>query len=419
MQATEGYTKTVSDDVIELNGKRYDALTGALLGKSHAKPVPAPTKGRVIDGFIRPSHPAAKHGSQPHAVKKPEKKPEAVAAKKPAHQAAPVVHHEVKHDVKPAPVVPKPATPHVRHAQAHTPKIISPHQPEHAKTLMRRAVHKPEAHLKPAIKPQAPAEMMAKLDSSMVRHKHSVTTVDPTRQERAERTGRHAAVHRFHHGSHAGVSATAALHGGTVQHVPVIAVTPAPQPKAHVSRPSTHVARPAHTDIFEAAISHATSHEHAHPKKHRSHRRLVNTLAVVGAFLVIGGFITFLSMPAIELRVASMQAGFHVSRPSYVPTGYALEKGVERDGGTVSMSFRSGDSRFTITQQASNWNSQTLLDNTLALSGRHETVQKNGQTIYVYGNGANAAWVNSGIRYDVTGNAQLSKDEIATIATSL
>jgi hypothetical protein len=46
-------------------------------------------------------------------------------------------------------------------------------------------------------------------------------------------------------------------------------------------------------------------------------------------------------------------------------------------------------------------------------------VQKNGQTIYVYGNGANAAWVNSGIRYDVTGNAQLSKDEIATIATSL
>jgi hypothetical protein len=42
-------------NVIELNGKRYDALTGALLGKSHA-PVAQPVKttGKVIDGFMKP-----------------------------------------------------------------------------------------------------------------------------------------------------------------------------------------------------------------------------------------------------------------------------------------------------------------------------------------------------------------------------
>lgn len=401
----------MSDDVIELNGKRYDALTGALLGKSHTKPVPAPTTGRVIDGFIRPSHPAVKH-----APRKPEKKPEPVAAKKPVHHGAPAVHHEVKHDPKPIPATPKHEAPRAHHTHTHpAPKIIAAHQPQHTKTLMRRAVHKPDTHLKPAIKPQAPAEMMARPDSSMVRHKHSVTTVDPTRQERADRIARHSGVRRFHSGSHAGASATAALHSGTVEHVPVIAVKTAPQPQAHAAHP----AKPAHVDIFEAAMSHANSHEHAKHKKHRAHRRLINTLAVVGAFLVIGGFITYLSMPAIELRVASMQAGFSVSRPAYVPTGYAMENGVQRDGGTVSMSFRSGDSRFTITQQASDWNSQTLLDNTLALSGEHDTVQKNGQTIYVYGDGANASWVNGGVRYDVHGNAQLSKDEIATIATSL
>lgn len=105
--------------------------------------------------------------------------------------------------------------------------------------------------------------------------------------------------------------------------------------------------------------------------------------------------------------------------PSYTPTGYALNGGVSHSGGTISLSFRSGDSSYTITQQSSNWNSQTLLDNTLALGGSHETIEKNGQTIYVYDNGTRAAWVNGGVRYDITGNAQLSTDDIVAIATSL
>ena len=105
--------------------------------------------------------------------------------------------------------------------------------------------------------------------------------------------------------------------------------------------------------------------------------------------------------------------------PSYTPTGYALSGRVKHAGGTISLRFTSGDSSYTITQQASNWSSQTLLDNTLALSGAHQTVQKNGETIYMYGDGASAAWVNGGVRYDMAGNAALSSDEIVAIATSL
>ncbi|HEX9153410.1 MAG TPA: hypothetical protein VF809_01180, partial [Candidatus Saccharimonadales bacterium] len=47
--------------IIELNGKQYDAITGALLGDSHVKAKPAPRiappqhQGRVIDGFVRNS----------------------------------------------------------------------------------------------------------------------------------------------------------------------------------------------------------------------------------------------------------------------------------------------------------------------------------------------------------------------------
>src|SRR5690606_11024372 len=98
------------------------------------------------------------------------------------------------------------------------------------------------------------------------------------------------------------------------------------------------------------------------------------------AFLIIGGFITYLNLPQIQLKVASVQAGFGAAMPDYVPAGYALENGVQRSGGTVTLSFRSGDSRFRINQQSSDWNSQTLLDSTLALGGDYKTVQKNGQT---------------------------------------
>jgi hypothetical protein len=404
MLGDRGYTKIVSDDVIELNGKRYDAITGAFLGKSHVKPVPAPLQARVIDGFIRPSHSAA---TAPHSKKQ-------TANVTPKPTTHPTVAHP---DIKRAPK-------HIPKEISHPPQLphtgtkpVHPHKPQHAQTLMRRTVHKPNVAIKPAIKAQAPAEMIAKPASAMVRHKHSVTQVNPSREERAKHVSRHQAVARFHaKGQHSGVSTTAALHSSTESHIPVITVKPAPAP--HSPKPAAPAAH-AKPDIFEAAMSHATSHEHPAPKKYRNRRRLINTLAIVAAFFVIGGFVTYLSLPSLELRIASVQAGFHVAKPSYTPTGYALEGGVHRNGGTISMRFRSGDSHFVITQQASDWNSQTLLDNTLALSGPHQTIQRNGQTIYVYGNGANASWVNGEVRYDISGNAQLSDDEIATMATSL
>ncbi len=366
----------MSQNVIELNGKRYDAITGAYLGKSHVVPkhiTERYVQGKVIDGFVRPTRPAPKAvQSQPEPAKK-----------------TPAQHSENK-----------PATQHIHAKASH----VKAHEPEKAKTLMRRGAKKPETSIKPAIKTQAPADLMTKPQSALA-HKRSAYGVDVSRKERAAMVGKHVAVQHFK---------APAIHSVSTQAIPV---QPAPLPTT--PRPIRPAQKP---DIFEAAIAHATSHTQPHHKLKRrpSKHRFVNTMAIVAAFLVIGGFIGYLNLPQIELRVASMQAGFGVSMPAYTPTGYALEKGAERSGGTVGLSFRSGDSHFRITQQSSNWNSQTLLDNTLALGGTHETVQKDGQTIYIYEkNGTNAAWVNGGVRYDITGNAQLSKEEITAIATSL
>ncbi len=142
-----GNNKTVAENVIELNGKRYDAVTGAYLGVSHTfvEPAAAPpiAKGRVIDGFIRPTPINAQHAkaAKPHA---------------PTHTAS--VHHKVAPKPEtPAHAAAKQGKPHVpapaqSNRQHHTPALARPHQPERAKTLMRRAVRKPELSKKPAIR---------------------------------------------------------------------------------------------------------------------------------------------------------------------------------------------------------------------------------------------------------------------------
>ena len=465
----------MSQNVIELNGKRYDAITGDLLGPSTAQAVShlaakhagTPPPGRVVDGFFRKPHPGAAHAKAvpthavPAAAKvkptltpvkhvvKTVRSPKAITPSpavthlKPAAPAKPIsLEPTITAPVKAKPVSrPKPRSAAEMHAPLITSSTTKPvaakkevptsvqhhaghthihehapakptarHEVQHSKTLMRSAVQKPNVRMKPAIKPQAPAEIAATPASSLM--KRSVTAVDPNRAERAKLATRNASIQRFHV-AHYGT--TPVKH--TVQHngtLPVIPVKSHPLSAAVPARET-----PRHTDMFENAIKHARSHEQPlHHPHMRKHRRFVNIAAGVAVLFVLGGFIAFTNLPNIQLHIASVQAGFHATIPSYAPTGYALRGGVHSSGGTVSMHFVSGDSSYQITQQSSNWDSQALLDNTLALSGPHRTIQRGGRTIYIY-DGSNAAWVTGNVRYDITGSASLSPDELAAIAASM
>ncbi len=359
-----------NDNFIELNGKRYDALTGKLLGES-----PTPVTKQLI----------------------------------PERQSVRAMDSVVRvHTPKPKPPTSKQLVAHKpRKKRKSTGVVVRAHHPQPAKTLMRRAVHKPKTGLKPAIKTQTPSEIMAAPISAVTR-KHSANSVNPTRSLRARQTPRHNNVQRF--------SPLTDVRNRSLSAHPArrpassIAPTAGSTPAAHKSRP--------HQDMFEAAIAHAKSHEQpAHKSRtHKKHRRLAGTLAAVGALLILGGFFTYLSLPRLELRIASLSAGFSAQMPGYNPTGYKLTN-VEHKHGAVTLSFRSGDGSYQITQQASNWNSQTLGDSIGVASADNETVESKGRIIYVY-DGA-ASWVDRGIRYDITGNAYLSKSDIVDIATSL
>ncbi|HZM64493.1 MAG TPA: hypothetical protein VFB59_05140 [Candidatus Saccharimonadales bacterium] len=354
------------DNVIEFNGKRYDASTGELLGKSHtsvAEPLPpARVSPRNIDGVVRASSLHSLH--------------ESASAKRAARRP-------IRHD----------------HG-----KPVKAHRPQAAKTLMRRAVHKPAVTMKQAIKTQAPTELMAR-PVSAVAMKHSVHTVDPLRQHRATKTPKSQAVKHF----------TSSASPVAQPHIfePVAAPV---QASKHLHKQALQHTKP---DIFEAAIARANSHEQPHvqqhSQKHRRRRRLAGVTTLLVVCLMLGGLLTYLNLSGIEMKIASFQAGFTAQLPSHNPTGYELVD-IKQRPGQIVLHYRSGDRNFQLTQQPTDWNSQTLGDQIIATAGS-EHIQSKGRTIYIYDD--IASWVSGGVRYDITGNAQLGKDDIAAIAGSM
>jgi hypothetical protein len=399
------------DNIIELNGKRYDAISGALLGDGHIKTAPAKRapaqahRGRTIDGFMRSNKP----GTLAPTVVKPAQPAKTIAAVQPDKLHSSIGKNMDIHRVT---------------------KVVQPHKPERSKTLMRHAVNKPKTTPKPTIKTTAPTEMMARPVSTIAKpleKKLSVSSVDPIRLARANQIARSHHIRRFSRAQHqqqrnvsaASFTAPQTTRPAARQSAPAqklshsIALAKAKQQLAAQQNP---------IDIFEAALAHAVSHEQMpqqYIKRRHPHRRLVNALAGVGAFLVIGGFIAYLNMPAIELQFASVRAGFHAEMPGYRPTGYALDGGVKSSAGQVAMTFRSGDSSFQITQESSDWDSATLLDQkTDQLGAPVQTVQSKGRIIYIYGNNS-ATWVNGGIRYEISGSSSLNADDLVSLATSM
>lgn len=155
------------------------------------------------------------------------------------------------------------------------------------------------------------------------------------------------------------------------------------------------------------------------PTKRRSH---VFSMASGGlAILLLAGYLTYISMPTISMRVAAAQAGIDASYPSYQPSGYSLAGPISYGDGEVSIAFNAnaGPQNYTISEKATSWDSSALLENYVvpASGGSYITHQQGGLTIYSYDNGA--AWVNGGILYTIEGNALLSQDQILKIAGSL
>lgn len=206
------------------------------------------------------------------------------------------------------------------------------------------------------------------------------------------------------------------------------------QKQALVSRP---VASPAQTPTLSsralkekliaerlAAVDTSVSpSKKAHTRRRlfASQPKLASLMSASLAIMLLGGYLTYLNMPGLSVRVAAAQADVAATFPDYHPDGYRFNGPVAYSPGQVAINFiaNGGTNKYTVTEQKSTWDSQAVYDNIVAKAAddNYITNSQQGLTIYTYE--GEAAWVNKGILYTVHGDAPLSNEQLLHIASSL
>lgn len=345
--------------IIEINGKKYDAVTGRLLKSETQSKQPAAknTPGVSVDGMM------SRKGVK--AVK----------------------------------------------------------QTQRSKTLMRTVVKKPSAN---PTKMQASGSLIVK----------SQLGVNKSRQAVAQQVKK--SPHISHFDERTTVSRAVIKKIG---HVPVKQpIAPTPQksqisPRKTATNHSTNAVpsrrNVAAAKMIETALARANAHEQPYVEKTKRRHSIARRLGVsaraitisstVLAGVLLGGFFAVQNVPNVSMRVAAARAGFDASLPNYSPSGFSFRGPIQYSPGQVTISFQSNtdDRRYSMTQRPSNWNSEALLANFVAIGDQeYQKYEDRGRTLFIYGN-ANATWVDNGIWYQVEGNSGMSTDQIIRLAASM
>lgn len=149
--------------------------------------------------------------------------------------------------------------------------------------------------------------------------------------------------------------------------------------------------------------------------------RALSMLTASFAIMVLGGYLTYLNMPGLSVRVAAAQADVAASFPDYHPDGYRFNGPVAFAPGQVAINFvaNGGTGKYTVTEQKSTWDSQAVYDNIVAKASDENYVTNSQQGLTIYTFKGKAAWVNKGILYTINGDAPLSNEQLLRIAGSL
>lgn len=160
-------------------------------------------------------------------------------------------------------------------------------------------------------------------------------------------------------------------------------------------------------------------------KQEKQHFWQKRRFAVAVAMVVISfgllGYLVYLNMPDISVRVAAMQTGIDKAYPSYVPANYRLDGLVKEDAGRITMNFKNSEGKkFTLMEEKSSWDSSAVLSNYVKKNWGNDYSIAKGQGLTIYVSKSNAAWVNGGVFYVITDDeGSLSSTDLHDIAVSL
>lgn len=376
------------NNTIEINGKKYDVNTGAMVGGEVThKPRPEitahPKQTRVKKALT------VSDVTKVEATKHPINTP-STTSQPHHHQGKPVIH-TVKHE-------------------SHNPGIdIKSHRPEPAKTLMRSVVQKPKAAYHSRLHAQSPTDVIASQAYLGVQTKLSIDSVSNQRLKHAKFVQKSNLI----------------SHYNLVDPKPGLSPRPAIQPRATATTPQAGTMHPT-SRMLQQAVQQAKSHEQpiVHPVRsfkaanERHTRRLIHigSSALIAVALI--GVAISLNMNNVKLQFASSTAGFNAGLPTAQPYGFRLN-GLSATTGSVALNYVDKKQGYTISEKSSNWDTITLKESFVATITKHyQVINTDGETIYVYGN-QNATWVNNGIWYQIQSNGQLNTEQLIAIATSL
>jgi len=362
---------------IEINGNKYDAVTGKQIAKSHSSVTPMKQSKNVgsIDGFSRRK--ATQRIPANHSPKNQQKSQTLMrqSVKKPAVAPQPSAHskNQTNHIAKSA------LGQHPRRVESAKTSPKSPHVKKYGTPVARTSIAKNHSEI--SIKKQEPSQVHKSAKSTHTSQHHATTKAKPTQSTTAQKR------------------------------------------KLMTER------------MIESALNNAQSHEEVHQssksisKKRRkslakrlgvSSRSMAMSSAAL-AVVLLAGFFALQNVPNFAMRVAATRAGFAAEMPDYKPSGFSFKGPINYSSGKVTVSFRSNsDSRaYDFVQQSSKWNSDALLSNFVATENKqYQTYQDRGRTLYIY-DGSNATWVDNGIWYQIEGESNMTTDQLVRIAASI
>lgn len=354
----------MSQTVLEVNGKRYNAITGELLDapKAHYS-VPKMNNGHSLDGFTSHSKPLSPLHTQQH-----------------------------------------------NHSQPHSPRARSMnditvshrHKPQKSQTLMRKTVVKPADHTH-----------------------HTIVTpqqhIPVARSERALNTQTHPDVRRFNN-AQTTKHVTPHIAPMRVAEAPIDPVHHQEQHNPHLVQHMTtesFISRQLDNAIAEQDQTQK-------PKKQRfgflRSKKAISLSASSLAVLALAGFFLWQNLPSISVAVAGRKSGLSVHVPNGIPSNFALSREVIYSKGEVTFTYKSrvDDRHFTVTTQDSQDMTSQSLESAIALNtkGNYQTYQADGITLFITGPGT-ADWIDGSQRFNVSGESGLSSEQLAKIASSL
>lgn len=205
-----------------------------------------------------------------------------------------------------------------------------------------------------------------------------------------------------------------------MQATPAPVATPAPQ--APVASPVAPTApAPAPMMSRDEALKLALGEDAAAPAPATPSAPAKPT-AIVMSVIALGLLGTLLwrtNYPDISLKIAAMRSGLSASMPGFVPAGWSKAQNVKTSNGSMSYQLVKDSKSLQVNQQKTDWDSQAVLEQyVLKRSPDYLALQASGLTIYMYGDGQ-AAWVNQGTLYTISGEHGLSQEDVIRMATSL